>query len=228
MAYRQLPPRTPLERQYSQRMKQETKRKAVRADHFAQFGCSLVVTVWLTAVLFGSLCSQNNLGLAGLFIVIPVFIGCCYFLWRLLIPLFRTTKIGDPEVSLSNEILRVGEPFQFHFQQTVKAPLEIQSAQVTLLMRESATYEHGTTITTEEHETLVSQYRLPGRNFQAGDQLRLDHEFTIPPDGMHSFDGKHNKIEWLIRAEVTIPTWSDVKEEYDIQVLPAQFTAPER
>jgi hypothetical protein len=42
----------------------------------------------------------------------------------------------------------------------------------------------------------------------------------IPPGTMPTFRSEHNKILWTLRVRGDIPRWPDIKEEYEITVLP--------
>jgi hypothetical protein len=95
----------------------------------------------------------------------------------------------------------------------------VDGGEVVWLMRESATYTRGTDTYTDKQEFVKRTVPIPGRTFRAGETLAIDATFAVPPDGMHTFSGTKNKIEWLVRVEVRIARWPDVKEEYPVVVL---------
>ena len=48
--------------------------------------------------------------------------------------------------------------------------------------------------------------------------------FTVPPDTMHSFAARHNKVVWQLKVQGEIPRWPDVDESFDFEVLPAALS----
>lgn len=93
----------------------------------------------------------------------------------------------------------------------------VRRLQIFLEGREEATYQRGTTTTTDKSvfakiELLNSTDRLA---IKAG-QARV----SIPPGLMHSWTAPHNKIVWAIRVEGDIPRWPDIKEEFPVIVRP--------
>jgi hypothetical protein len=86
--------------------------------------------------------------------------------------------------------------------------------------REVATWAgENSSVTKEErfHESVILDVRDPAVLERGG---RL--EIRIPLGSMHSFEAKHNKIEWLITVNGEIPLWPDMKDEYLLNVLPAE------
>jgi hypothetical protein len=43
---------------------------------------------------------------------------------------------------------------------------------------------------------------------------------SVPADSMHSFRADHNRIVWSIMVHGDVPRWPDVKETYDVTVVP--------
>lgn len=84
--------------------------------------------------------------------------------------------------------------------------------------QEKARYRRGTntyTATDTFHrEILVERER--GLPLGQG-EVRIE----IPPDTMHSFDGGHNKIEWVLKLAGEIRVWPDVGYEYPIEIRAA-------
>ncbi|MFC1760735.1 DUF3592 domain-containing protein [Planctomycetota bacterium] len=42
----------------------------------------------------------------------------------------------------------------------------------------------------------------------------------VPADSMHSFQADHNRIVWSLTAHGDVPRWPDVKETFDVTVIP--------
>lgn len=86
--------------------------------------------------------------------------------------------------------------------------------------REEATYRQGTS-------TAVDKSIFFSRDLVTVDQPAQNRSGTatvaLPATGvMHSFSSDHNKIIWSIHIRGKIRRWPDLKEEYPIQVLPAE------
>lgn len=45
-------------------------------------------------------------------------------------------------------------------------------------------------------------------------------QFVVPPESMHTFKADHAKIAWHIVVKGDVPWWPDVKDEYELTVLP--------
>jgi hypothetical protein len=194
-------------------------------------GCLLIFGLIWTAMsvffLIMALTSGGG-GIFGAVFSIPfVGIGVGMLCWALA-PTLRATKLTEPVVRLTPEAIRLGEEFSFVFQQTFKAPLTVDWVKVTFLMRESATYRRGTDTYTDKHENTFATYDLPGREYRAGETLDLTYRFGIPPDAMHTFQGSNNKIDYMVKVQVSIARWPDVNEEYAVIVMPDRITGEDR
>jgi hypothetical protein len=136
---------------------------------------------------------------------------------------FAVFKVGKPELSLSKMILRLGDAVSVSYDQTFNRVSDVQHINVDLVFRESATYTRGTDTTTDTHEKIIDTYESPGRLFQAGETFQQDYTFTIPADAMHTFLAEHNKLQWFIRLWINVTGWPDLREEFEIQVLPERM-----
>jgi len=89
---------------------------------------------------------------------------------------------------------------------------------IVLVGREEATYRRGTTtVTDKEVFTTIPVFETVNPWDMPSGRARL----MIPPGTMHTFRGDNNKILWTLVIHGDIPLWPDVKEEYEITVLPA-------
>jgi hypothetical protein len=87
-----------------------------------------------------------------------------------------------------------------------------------LIGREEATYQRGTSTTTDKSVFA----KIPIVDASKAEEIRQGKAIVhIPRDTMHSFDVPNNKIVWVIAAEGEIPRWPDIGQEYRIVVLPA-------
>lgn len=83
--------------------------------------------------------------------------------------------------------------------------------------REEATYRRGTSTHTDTQVFAeMPVFESTEREFLAQGSVRV----VVPPNSMHTFEGRHNKVLWRLRVRGEIPRWPDVEDEYPITVLP--------
>jgi hypothetical protein len=134
--------------------------------------------------------------------------GIGYCLLALFNPRVRLT-IGSRQIP-------VGGAVDLQWQMSGRAT-KLRRLEIVLEGREEATYQRGTTTVTDK-EVFTTIPVLDTTNpwdMQSG-RARL----MIPPGTMHTFRAEHNKILWTLRIRGDIPRWPDIKEEYEITVLP--------
>lgn len=179
---------------------------------FALFWTSISVFMFIMAW------NENEVP-AILFISLFVLIGLVMLvaaLWRYLSRL----RLGSPVLTISNSELQVGERFNVEYQQAFKVASEVSKASVSLVFQEAATYTQGTDTRTDRHTNIVETHEIPGRRFEAGEALQQSLSMAIPSDAMHTFIADNNKLQWFVRVHVDIVDWPDLKEDYEILVLP--------
>ncbi len=142
-----------------------------------------------------------------------------FSLWPMIVGL----RVTRPEVIVSEDAVRPGDTFSFSFRQTFKRAAEMKQASFQLVLRETAIYRRGTDTYTVNHDYVVQRHDLPPRSFQAGEMLSDQRLWQIPADAMHTYVADHNRLRWLILAQVGIGGWPDFKEEYEVQVLPERM-----
>ena len=130
-------------------------------------------------------------------------------------------RVGKPEIIISNQTLRVGEPFTVSFFHRFNRPVEVQRILLQLIFRETATYQQGTDTRTVTHNHVIETFEEPGGHFQAGSMIQQAYDLQIPADGMHTLKVRRNKLEWFVRFQIAVPKLPDVVEEYELDVLPA-------
>jgi hypothetical protein len=135
-------------------------------------------------------------------------------------PIKAVLELFNPRVivTIGTGVLRLGSVVPLSWR------VEGRSAPRRLLMklvgREVATFAGGKgTVNKEErfHESVLLDVGDPAGIVRGG---RL--ELKIPPGSMHTFEAKQYKIEWLITVTGEIPRWPDMKEEYPLNVRPAE------
>ncbi|HVK04205.1 MAG TPA: hypothetical protein VM490_12065 [Armatimonadaceae bacterium] len=179
-------------------------------------GVSLLFAVF---ALIGSR-GSGGAGIFGfLFSLLFVAIGCVLLAAGLL-PTLRALKVTPPQVSVSSDLLRLGESFQFSYRQEFKSSLVVETARAEFVKRESASYTRGTDRYTDTHEEILGSVSAPGRTYNPGEVLEFSQTFTVPPDTMHTFQASNNKIEYFVKVNVAIAKWPDVKDDYAVVVVP--------
>ncbi len=133
---------------------------------------------------------------------------------------FMERRIGKPAVYASSERLMRGEILDISYDQEINNPTEIQEIIFKLIMRETATYTSGTDRVTVTHDYPAGEVRRPGRTMQRGYRLSERADFEIPPDAMHTFVQRNNKLQWFFMVEVKIAKWPDYHQDYEILVIP--------
>jgi hypothetical protein len=124
-----------------------------------------------------------------------------------------------PVLTLSPGKLRLGEPFdlEWEFSGSTRA---VNRFRLYVEGREEATYRRGTTTTTDR--SVFATIKIAERPSAEKGRARI----TMPADTMHSFKSENNKIVWAIHVEGEIRLWPDVKEGFEVEVLPGRIKKP--
>lgn len=134
--------------------------------------------------------------------------GVGYFLLALFNPRVRLT--------ISSLAVPIGGAVDLHWQITGRAQA-LRRFEIFLEGREEATYQRGTTtVTDKEVFTTIPIFDTANPWDIQNGHARL----LVPPGTMHTFRAEHNKVLWTLRVHGDIPRWPDVKDEYEITVLP--------
>lgn len=187
------------------------------------FSCVfLLAGLSAVVVAFGASESAGPVWLSFLFplvalLFVAIGIGLFVFAVR---PLIAAARVNKPEIALSNATPRVGEELTLTYRQTFKRATDVASIALQLIFRESATYQRGTDSVTVTDDKVIQQFDYPGRRYEAGELFNVRRNVMIPDDAMHSFAATHNKLLWLIRAQIKMQGWPDFVEEYALTVLP--------
>jgi hypothetical protein len=73
---------------------------------------------------------------------------------------------------------------------------------------------------TRTRDQVVLTHTSSEQHVAAGSDLTDECELQIPRDAMHTFDAPHNKLEWLIRVVVDLPSQPDIQAEVSFTVAP--------
>jgi len=124
-------------------------------------------------------------------------------------------------LELDSSVLHLDDVFKFRVRFTPKADIEIHAAVAAFECVEKAYYRAGTRsrmytkVVYSTEEKVASRLRC--RN---GQTISFEHRFATPADGMCTFHGINNAVTWRLRLHIRIARWPDVKEDFEIQVLP--------
>jgi hypothetical protein len=179
-----------------------------------------------TPVLFFIPNLENEDGLIILISLLPfILVGLGLFIF-LLVRHYSRALLGQPEIIISKESLRLGESFDVILRHTFKRDVLLDHLTVQFLFRETATYQQGTDTTTVSHNEVLQNFELPGGQYRAGQFIQQNYDLQIPLDGMHTLVVERNKLQWFIRLEAGISNLPNYVEEYELTVLPEHLMEP--
>jgi hypothetical protein len=121
-----------------------------------------------------------------------------------------------PHLSVSANPVRLDQGLEVDWT-TTGSVNRIRAWRVTLEGREEATYTRGTTTSTDRETFAVLDIAkgAGGAGFREGGGKAV-----FPANAMHSFNGGHNRISWVLKVHGDVPFWPDVSEEFEIEVAP--------
>jgi len=124
-----------------------------------------------------------------------------------------------PRLSVSTNVVPMGGRVELAWQ--LSGSLQsIRKLRIFLEGREEATYQRGTTTSTDREvfETMDVVQMTNWIDMRSGTC-----QVTLPVNTMHSFSGGNNKIIWAIRLIADVEWRPDLNEEFPITVLPTPF-----
>ena len=128
----------------------------------------------------------------------------------------------NPRVSLllDTPSLRLGEATRIRWKFEGRID-KLTGVKIILKATEHISYRRGTRTHREQScflEQTVFESQISSQIASGQVSLR------IPQDSMHSFSGESNQVTWRVIVQGEIPNWPDVKEEYELEVLPMKHT----
>jgi hypothetical protein len=122
-----------------------------------------------------------------------------------------------PTLELSTRTIPLGGVAELRWSFTGQTQ-RISEFAVTLRGAEHATYRRGTNTYTDKNVFYEMELYKTSNTTEIGSgQVGL----IVPSDTMHSFEAENNKIIWDLEIHGDIKKWPDVKESFNISVLPA-------
>lgn len=119
-------------------------------------------------------------------------------------------------LSLGRPDLRLGDSTELRWACAGRYD-RIERLRIRLEGREEATYRRGTTTTTDKNTFARIDLAEITQPFEIASGRAM---LTLPADTMHSLAAPNNKIIWAIIVHGQIGRWPDIKDEYEIPVLP--------
>ncbi len=141
--------------------------------------------------------------------------------WKLIVkPLLAARTFGPAQASVSPQVLPVGERIEVRYERPVRRNVAIGGLAIKLILRETAQYRRGTNTYTAIHDNVIDQYEIPGRRLTSGETIAEQCVLAVPPDGMHSFTANRNRLTWLVKVDIAVPSEPDTSDEIGITVVP--------
>ncbi|MHB8972547.1 MAG: hypothetical protein ACYC3X_09460 [Pirellulaceae bacterium] len=196
------------------------------AGPWVLFAATAFFLVWngiatvLVLVAVKSHISQHPDWFLTLFVLPFVGIGMWatyYFVQQLMLH----TGIGPTTVEISDHPLVPGRTYQLFVSQAGR--LNVQSLEVSLVCEEEATYRQGTDIRTERCR-VVCESVFVERDFRTepGKAFERECELHVPDHVMHSFQARHNAVQWMLVAKVQAASWPMFQRCFPVVVGPAE------
>lgn len=176
-----------------------------------------IVSLFLWQVVQGFL-GGNPSWFLTLFMIPFVLVG----LGLILLWVHSLLSLWNPraELTLSSASFELGESIEVSWKMIGNANA-IRRLSITVEGVESARYRRGTNTYTDK-DTFAKIVVVETENFLDVGEGKA--QFTIPAGQMHSFEGSHNKVLWMLKLQGEIAWWPDVAEEYKLAVMPHQVS----
>jgi len=135
--------------------------------------------------------------------------------------------IEEVVLELETPVLHLDDGFEFNARFVPRADIDVNAVHAAFECVEKAYYRAGTRSRTytkvvyEERLTLSERGRC-----RRGQVVRFGGFFKTPADGMCTFLGTNHSVTWRLRIRVDIARWPDVREEFELEVLPVLGERP--
>ncbi|MHB0957214.1 MAG: hypothetical protein ACYC6N_01320 [Pirellulaceae bacterium] len=197
----------------------------MHAGPWVLFAATAFFLVWngiatvLVLVAIKSHVSQHPDWFLTLFVLPFVAIGMWatyYFVQQLMLH----TGIGPTTVEISDHPLRPGRTYQLVVSQTGR--LNVQTLDLSLVCEEETTYRQGTDIRTERCRVFCrSVFVEHDFRIEPSKVFERECELHVPDHVMHSFQAKHNAVQWMLVAKGQTLSWPTFERCFPVVVFPA-------
>jgi hypothetical protein len=131
----------------------------------------------------------------------------------------RTIGIGSTTVEIEDLPLFPGRSYRLEVVQYGR--LVVKKISVRLVCEEESTYHFGTDVRTERQIVYSQEIATHGRDrIDWGYPLRLECQFSVPTEAMHSFQSMHNAIHWKIIVDGEANRWPSYSRNFPVVVHP--------
>ncbi len=174
-----------------------------------------VVSVFVVDIVRGFLKGRPQWGMA-LFISIFVLAG----LGAIIAVIHQFLALFNPKTKLTLSLARIPLGSTAYITWEILGRVNrVSELVITLQAREECRYRRGTKTYTDKNTFFTFQLA------QTTNPAEMSHGeigFAIPAETMHSFTADNNKIIWSLNVAGDIKRWPDIKDEFDITIIPQQ------
>jgi hypothetical protein len=132
----------------------------------------------------------------------------------------HTLALSNPRVALAVDSPSVTLGDELRIDWTVDGKLDqVERLSIVLEGREEITYRQGKRTETETNRfAAIAVMTEAAPDIAPAGSARI----TIPGSTMHSFDGKANKVIWVLRVRGSVTNWPDIDDAFPLTLLPAR------
>lgn len=141
--------------------------------------------------------------------------------------LLARRAVTEIVLELETPVLHLDDGFDFNARIVPRTDLDVNAVFAHFECLEKAHYRAGTRSRTFTRVAWEESLQLAERGRCRRDQtVRFGGHFRTPVDGMCTFIGANHQVTWRLRIHLDIARWPDVREEFDIEVLPVLGERP--
>lgn len=141
--------------------------------------------------------------------------------------LLARRAITEMVLELETPVLHLDDGFDFNARIVPRTDLDVNAVFAHFECIERAFFRAGTRSRTFTRVVWAESLQLAERGRCRRDQLvRFGGHFRTPADGMCSFHGANHQVCWRLRIHVDVARWPDVREAFDLEVLPVLGERP--
>lgn len=181
-----------------------------------------VVFVVLTTILLLTSNDTINVPKADLFapaLAVPIGLAAAYSIWQFFRQFLKLTGIGATSIEIDRYPLVPGEEYQITLTQMGRVRLQLLDVEI--VCTEEATFNEGTDVRTERTTVYSSRLlRRRGVVLKPDAVWRTDLTLKLPPEAIHSFRSRSNRIQWKIIVTAKALSWPRLRRHFGFTVHP--------
>lgn len=170
-----------------------------------------------------SFSGSGNAGISAIFVLIIGVTSCfpSVIMGGIFIyPAIQEMFVSKPIIAVHPPQARVGDQVKMSYQQAFKKDMQIHKLSFQLILKETARYRRGTNTYTVTHEHVIDEFGYGQRSIRRGEVVADEWQLQIPMQGVPTFKGRNNQLQWYIKVHIDIKGWLNFKRNYEILVLP--------